>query len=94
MADTTDFSIRCEILADVWMEYREDEGFAELIEFADIGFPLAYMLDSGIVQVTDSAEGFVNDTFDLLLKTLKLEDTGFQNITHLFETATKNNNQE
>ena len=94
MADTTDFSIRCEILADVWLEYREDEGFKELVEYADIGFPLAYMIDNDIVESNGVAEGFVDETFRLLLQTLKLEDTGFDNINHLFETASKNNNPE
>jgi hypothetical protein len=94
MAGTTDFHIRCEILADVWIEYREDEGFKELIEFADLGFPLAYLIDNGIVESNYLVEGYVDETFQLLLKTLKLEDTGFDNITDLFETATKNNTQE
>jgi hypothetical protein len=87
MADTTDFSARCEILADVWMEYRDDEGFKDLMEFADLGFPLAYAVANGMVESTEIIDGFVNDTYDLLLKTLGVADEGFQNINELFSRA-------
>ena len=87
MADTTDFSAKCEILADVWMEYRDDEAFAEIIEFADLGFPLAYAIHNGMVESTEIAEGFILDTFDLLLKFLMIEDEGFDNINDLFSRA-------
>jgi hypothetical protein len=91
MADTTVFEAKCEILADVWMEYRDDEAFTDLIEFADLGFPLAYAVSNGIVQNNEAVEDLVTSTFDLLLKLLKVEDTGFENINHLFDTAEKNN---
>lgn len=91
MAGTTDFSIKCEILADVWMDYRDEEGFRELFEFADIGFPLAYMIDNGIVEPSESANGFIDDTFGLLLNTLNVKDTGFENTNHLFSIANQNN---
>lgn len=94
MADTTGFDVKCEILADVWMEYRDDEGFQTLIDFADIGFPLAYMLENGIVQSNEIAEGFIHDTFDLLLRMLKVSDTGFETLAGLLATAEQNSKSE
>lgn len=91
MADTTDFSIKCEILADVWMDYRDEEGFKEIFDFADLGFPLAYLIDNSIVEATESAMGLIDDTFTILLNTLNVEDTGFENTNHLFSIANENN---
>jgi hypothetical protein len=87
MANITAFDIRCEILSDLWMEYRDDEAFKELIEYADLGFPLAYAIFNGIVPRVEQAEDFINGTFDLLLQSLGVEDTGFENLNGLFDTA-------
>lgn len=92
MADTTDFSIRCEILADVWMDYREEDGFKELIDFADLGFPLAYCVYNQIVEALPHAVTLIDETFELLLQTMNVEDTGFENLTHLLDTVDKKNN--
>ncbi len=91
MADTTDFRTKVEILADVWMDYRDDEAFKEIMEYADLGFPLAYAIDNGIVESTSHAEHFVTSTFDLLLQVLGVEDTGFESMTNLLETAEQKN---
>jgi hypothetical protein len=94
MADTTGYEIICEILADVWMDYRDDEAFTALMEFADIGFPLAWAISNGVVPNTDQAEDFVRNTWDLLLKTLNVQDTGFESMTDLFDTSELNNKQD
>jgi hypothetical protein len=90
MADTTDFSTKCQILADLWMEYRDDEAFKELLDYADLGFPIAYLIDNGIIENSQSTEPFIESTFDLLLKLLKVEDIGFEHLNHLFEVAEEN----
>jgi hypothetical protein len=92
MADTTDYNAKCEILADVWMEYRDEDAFKELFDFADLGFPLAYAVANGIIESNEAIADLVNGTFDLLLKLLKVEDTGFDNINQLFDTADGKNN--
>lgn len=73
---------KCSILSDLWLSYREDEAWADFIEFSDIGLPLAYMVDNSIVplnSLTDIAEGFIHDTFELLLRAVEIEeDTGFE----------------
>lgn len=89
MANTTDYLSKVEILSEVWLDYRDDESFAELFEFADVGFPLAYVIDNGIVESSDQAETFIEQTFELLLKMLGLEDTGFDGIVPLFDAAEK-----
>lgn len=80
---TTPFSNRVAILAQLWMEYRDDPDFVDFIEYNDIGLPLAYLLDSKIVETTTMAEAFINETFDLLLAGLEVEDEGFEDLDEL-----------
>lgn len=87
MADTTDFSAKATILADLWMDYRDDENFTDFIEYNDLGLPLAYALDNGIIEPTEMVERFVEETFRVLLAALGLEDEGFDNINDLFARA-------
>ena len=72
------------ILADLWMNYRDDENFDDFISYNDLGLPLAYILSANIVKSTEMADKFVNETFDLLLASLEVEDTGFDNLDDIF----------
>ena len=93
MADTTatSYEAKCEILADVWIEYRDEEAFQELMEFADLGFPLAYAVQGGIIESNERVEELVEGTFTLLLQLLKVDDTGFDSITQLFDKSEEAN---
>jgi hypothetical protein len=75
------------ILADLWLNYRDDELFEDFVEYNDLGLPLAYVLANDIVQTTDLAEKFVNETFDLLIAGLGIEDTGFENLDQILSEA-------
>lgn len=91
MADTTDFSAKASILADLWMDYRDDENFKQFIEYNDLGLPIAYAIDNGIVDASPMAENFVHESFRLLLAAIGLEDEGFDNINDLFSRAEDKN---
>ena len=81
---TTHFSDKCGILADLWMNYRDNEEFVDFVEYNDLGLPLAYMLSETVVKPTEMAEVFVNETFSLLLGALGIqEDTGFDTLDDL-----------
>ena len=80
---TTHFSDKCTILADLWLNYRDDEEFADFVEYNDLGLPLSYLLAQNIVPATEIAEVFINETFSLLLAALELEDTGFDTLVDL-----------
>lgn len=82
---TTPYSKRANILADLWMNYRLDTEFKDFIEYNDIGLPLSYFISEGIVESTPMAEKFINETFDILLKAMNVEDTGFETLDDLFE---------
>lgn len=81
---TTPFENKTAILADLWMNYRTDEEFQDFIEYNDLGLPLGYLLANDIVKITPQAEIFINETFDLLLAGLDIdEDTGFEMLDDL-----------
>ena len=81
----TTFSNKCSILSDLWMNYREDEGMEDFIEYNDMGLPLAYFIDSEIVTPKDQAKMFVDETFNLLLGALDIEDQEFETLNQMLE---------
>jgi hypothetical protein len=84
----TDYSAKARILSEVWMEYRNDEELKDFIEYNDLGLPLAYAIESGIIDSTPLAETFVCETFRLLLTGLGIdEDYGFDTLEDVFELA-------
>lgn len=74
------------ILSELWINYRNDEEFKDFIEYNDIGLPLCYLLDKNIVEPTTIATNFINETFDLLLAALEIEeDLGYESLDSLFD---------
>jgi hypothetical protein len=76
------------ILADLWMNFRDDEGFEDFFVYNDLGLPLAYALVNNIVKPTSKADGLINETFMLLLASLGVEDQGFDNLDDILAEAT------
>lgn len=74
----TKFKAKCEILGDLWVAYKGDPEFEDFIHYNDLGLPLAYAISTGIVEKTVKAKTFVNETFELLLDSLGLEDEGYE----------------
>jgi hypothetical protein len=83
---TTTFSSKTLILSDLWLNYRDDEEFKDFTEYNDLGLPLSYLLANKIVEPTPVCEKFVNETFDLLLAGLGIEDTGFELLDDLLDS--------
>ena len=84
---TTTFENKTAILADLWLNYRNDTEFADFIEYNDLGLPLAYAIHEGIVDTTDLATNFVNETFDLFIFGLGILDTGFDNLDEMMSLS-------
>jgi hypothetical protein len=81
----TPIETQVDILAELWMDYRDEGYFAEFFQYADIGFPLAYVISKGIVKTTPEADNFISDTWEMLLGLVALEDTGFDNLEEMLE---------
>jgi len=89
MTDNTEtsFIIRCQILSDLWVNYKSDEAFNDFFQYSDIGLPLAYSISNEIILNNLDNEkliGFINETWTLLLEGLGIqEDIGFDNLDEL-----------
>ena len=84
---TTDFSNKVTILAELWMNYREDDHLDDFMEYNDLGLPMAYLLMNEIVLPTEQSVIYIDETFDLLLNALSVEDKGFESLDELLASA-------
>jgi hypothetical protein len=80
----TDFYTRCEILRDLTIRYAEE--YKDFIEFNDLGFPLAYLNAERLALPSVDGERFVDETWELLLAEMDVDDTGFEDLDHLIES--------
>jgi hypothetical protein len=79
----TPFDIKCDILSELWMDYRLDEQFKDFVDYNDLGLPLAFAVSEKIVSPNEAAIGMINETFIILLATLEIEDQGFESLDDL-----------
>jgi hypothetical protein len=85
---TTPFSNKCDILAELWTEYKNDSQFQDFFDYNDLGLPLAYAISTQVISSTKLAENFVGETFDLFLDVLGIqEDTGFETLADVLMLA-------
>ena len=87
MTNSTSYTDKCSILAELWLNYRQDEQFQDFIEYNDLGLPLAYAIDNNIVKSSEMAQRFVEESFDVFLASLEIEDTGFENLDDMLSLA-------
>lgn len=83
----TDFLNKVSILADLWANYQGDAEMKDFMSFNDIGLPLAYLVNEKLAIETESGSRFIEETFDLLMTALGIEDTGFEFLDEVFTKA-------
>jgi hypothetical protein len=70
----------------LWLNYRSDAEFDEFREYNDLGLPIAYAIANDIVKPTEMAQRFIEETFDLLLASLEVDDSGYETLDELLGT--------
>ena len=76
--ELTSFEDACSILAELWINHREERKFEDFVSYNDLGLPLAFLVDSELVTATEIAKKYIEETWDILLKSLEInEDIGF-----------------
>lgn len=85
----TNFSSKCSILGQIWEDHREDKEFVDFVEYNDIGLPLAYLNSEGLAMPTSDGMRYIEETFDLFLSSLNVEDTGFNDLNEVMIAASK-----
>ena len=86
----TDFSSKVNILGELYANYRGDETFKDFIEFNDLGLPLAYLTSEGLCELSTDGERYIEETWILFVKSLGLDDTGFDDLDEMFQSALDN----
>ena len=82
---TTTFDNKALILGQLWIQFKGDDEFSDFFEYNDLGLPLAFAFAEGIINHTPTLEQYINETWDLFLEGLDVEDTGFESIDQLLD---------
>lgn len=91
----TDFSKKCEILGDLWLEYRNDENFEDFIEYNDIGLPIAYAVSTGLAKVEPQGELYINETWDLFIEALGVDsEEEWDSLDEMLENAMEEDEED
>lgn len=85
----TNFSSKCSILGEIWEDHREDKEFVDFVEYNDLGLPLGYLNSEGLAVPTSDGMRYIEETFDLFLSSLNVEDTGFNDLNEVMTAASK-----
>jgi hypothetical protein len=89
MAEGNTFQNKITILSELWMNYRDDDELQDFIEYNDLGLPLAYFLMNEIVLPTEQAEIYINETYDLFVASLTVEDKEWQSLDEMLNNQSK-----
>ncbi|MGA1048773.1 MAG: hypothetical protein ACO3UU_12255 [Minisyncoccia bacterium] len=81
----TNFSSVCDILGKLYYQYNNDEGFADFIEYNDIGLPLAYLISEKLCEPTQDGEKYVVETWELFLAAVEVEDKDFSSLEEILD---------
>lgn len=73
---TTTFSSKCNILAQVYIDYSEDERFSQLCYTHDIGIPLAYIISRNLGTANSDGMVFVDNAWEDFCEILGVDQDG------------------
>jgi archaellum biogenesis protein FlaJ (TadC family) len=92
-----EFTDKADILGELWTNYKNDKEFAEFIEYNDLGLPLAFFISDGLVkEVSDEAIMYVEETFELFIRALEIQEEELQNgmtLADILEMVSKRDNK-
>jgi len=83
----TSIEKRCEILSELWIQYKDQPELSDFMEYNDLGLALAFAVHEEIVKITQIAEGYINESFDLLLEAMSIDDIGYNSINDIFSVG-------
>ena len=75
------------ILAELWMNYKDDEQLKEFIEYNDLGLPAAYLAHTNLATPSEQAIAFINETYDLFVASLGVDDEEYTTLDELLGAA-------
>jgi hypothetical protein len=85
----TSIESQFDILSNFYLTYKNDNHLKEFMDFNDIGLPLAFLVSERLCEPTELALIYVQETFNMLLAVMGIQDIGFNSLDHLLATAEK-----
>ena len=84
----TNFENKAGILADLWINFRDDEVLKDFIDYNDIGLPLAYFTHTQLATPSEEARVFIDETFNLLCSSLEIDVDGeYNTLNEMFDKS-------
>lgn len=75
------------VLADLYLNYRDEIQFKEFVDYNDIGLPIAHLVNTGLCTMTKEAEIYVGETYDLLIVAMDIEpDLDYHTIEDMLDS--------
>jgi len=63
------------IMAELWMNYRDDKNFSDFFGYNDIGLPISYYLAEGLItELSPLGEQYILETCDMFLAMLDVTE--------------------
>jgi hypothetical protein len=83
----TTFQNKTAILSELWLNYRDDEGFKDFIEYNDLALPFAFAISEGLVDSQESMARFIEEAWSMLLGSLEIEDNDYTLLEQLLDES-------
>ena len=78
----TDYSKKCQVLAEFWVKHRENPELADFFNYHGIGLPLAFIQEYNFCVATDKGIEEINQVFDDLVEIVENGDEHFEIISN------------
>lgn len=94
MPSKTSFTDKCEILSQVWVNWKDEEdsseGWKSLFKMNDVGFPFAYLVRNGYASVkkTIAGENPIEETWQDFCHSLSIDpEAKYSDIIEMFKAS-------
>ena len=74
---TMEFDDKARVTAEAWMLVRDSEVWDEIVQYGDLGFPLAYAHIAELAELDDDGKKLVLDIYDIIVKSLEVPEDDF-----------------
>jgi hypothetical protein len=86
-----DFADKTGILAQLWIDFRDDDNFKAFMDYNDIGVPMAYYVAEGLVNgLTDLGEQYVEESIEMMFKLLDITEAEVEELHEINLTEVLN----
>ena len=82
MTTNTDYSKKCQVLAEFWSKHKENPELADLVNYHNVGLPLAFMQKNNLCVATDKGIEYINVTFDDLVTIVENGEKHFELVSN------------